>query len=472
MMPLRDHLRREVASLYSFVDSIAQACASAPKSSAYPEPSIRFFDYIAGIAAATQKHVTGFEAHADDSDEDFEESRAELQTIRAAWRELHRFVRPSTNADTLNQPTALIAALIDRLRLLKGFEQSNFVIFHSDTFDYLQVNPRSTGETLDQLARIVDAQRFDRNVGLIGIPNSQGNRLFMNCLIAHEIGEYVFAKRDVEPALAITSKSAIAKHLGAEFEKLTASQQSGVTQTIVQWAKEVFCDLFAVRFIGPCYSFAYIELFDLPNLLDKNGHKIIDEIYRQPQIRFYRSYPSHPFRIKVQVEALKAEGWWDFIKDLDCRSCAVLQALLELDISRFVSVEPTGGESRAPFVSALLDIMPDIRRQVGDATDGLDSGLHEYSQLWKPIAEYVSRGVVPSTLIVKVESGDYVQVHPTSLTLVNAACRCYLVGVDDLMSGITDQDTASPERRAFWMKRIQEWTAKALEDIALMRSTT
>ncbi len=472
MSPLRDHLRREVASLYSFVESISHACDPAPQSSAYPESSSKFFEYIVHLADCTKKRISDFEAHAEDPDDDFQEARAELQTIRAAWRELHRFIKPSVEADTLNQPTAMAAALVDRLRKLKGFEDSDFVLFHTDTFDYLQINPGATGDALDQLARIVDANRFGANLGLIGLPNSQGGALFMNCLLAHEIGEYVYAKRGVEKILGARAAAALLAYLGEEFAKLDRTQQSRLTQTVVMWGKELFCDLFAVRFVGPCYSFAYIELFDLPNLLDKSSTRIVDEIDKQPQIRFYRSHPSHPFRVKAQIEMLKSEGWWDFIKDLDCRSCAVLRALLDLKPERFIEVEEAGPDPRVPLLKALNDLMSDIRKEVVHATDGIDPGLHEYRELWLPITEYLRSGVVPSTLVLESDKEEHSGVHPTATTLLNAAYRFYLVGVEDLMLGINAQDPALPERRAFWMKKIENWTAKALEDIALLRDST
>jgi hypothetical protein len=468
--PLRDQLQREVASLYAFVETVSRACAPPPQAVSYSESSSKFFDYISHLAECTKKHIADFESHAEDDAEEFVEARTELWTLRAAWRELHQFIKPSVDADTLNQPTAMVAALVSRLNELKGFESTDFTIFHTDSFDYSQVNPSATEDAVTQLARIVDAEGFPANLGLIGIPNSQGKALFLNCLLAHEIGEYAYAKRGIEAGLASDAAAALEKHIGKEFATSPLTAQSLMTKTVLQWAKEIFCDLFAVRLIGPSYSFAYIELFDLMNLLNKDGNLIVGD-NTKPPIQSYRAHPSHPFRVKAQAELLKGEGWWDLIKDLDSRQCAVLRALLELNLDSFIEAEEAVGGDRVPFVKALVDVIPQVKTQVGNVTNGIDPRLHEYSMLWKPIAEYLSNGIVPSTLNVTDSAGILQEVHATPITLLNASYRFYLEGVETLMSRIKGQNLSSAQDRTAWMKRIENWTTKALEDVALLRSS-
>lgn len=469
MRPLRDQLQREVASLYAFVQNVSRACTPPPQAVSYSESSSKFFEYISHLADRTKQHILDFDSHADDDAEGFVEARTELLTLRAAWRELHQFIKPSADADTLNQPTAMVAALVDRLHELQGFESTDFTIFHTDSFYYAQVNPSAMEVVVAPLARIVDADPFPPNLGLIGIPNSQGNALFLNCLLAHEIGEYAYAKRGIEARLAADAAAALETHLGERFSAQPLILQSRMTKTVLHYAKEIFCDLFAVRLIGPCYSFAYIELFDLPNLLNKDGTLNVSDNARPP-ILSYHAYPSHPFRVKVQSDLLEAEGWWDAIKDMDSRHCAVLRVLLDLDMQKFVEAEEAAGGDRVPFVKALIDVMPRAKEQVGEITNGIDPRLYEYGLLWKPIAEYLRNGIVPSTLNIPNAAGTLEEVHATPITLLNAAYRFYLEGVEELMSRIKDQAPSSAQDRAAWMKRIERWTTKALEDVALFGS--
>jgi len=467
---LRVQLQREVASLYAFVEAISRACSPPPQAVSFSESSSKFFDYISHIADQTKIHLQNFENHADDDAEDFVEARTELLTLRATWRELHQFIKPSADADTLNQPTALIAALVNRLRELKGFESTDFTIFHTDSFDYAQANPSAIESAVTQLARIVDARPFDRNLALIGIPNSQGNALFLNCLLAHEVGEYAYAKRGVEASFAAEVTVALEIHMKDEFKSAPSIKRSHLTKVVLQWAKEIFCDLFAVRLVGPCYSYAYVELFDLLNLLSKDNALIVDAKLN-PSILMYHFYPSHPFRVRAQVELLREEGWWDRIKDMDSRQSALMRGLLELKSDAFVEAENEAGGESTKLIEALFDLMPVVRQEVVKSTEGIDPHLHEYNLLYEVIAEYLKHGVVPSTLSLKDSDSSLQQVHASPITLLNASYRFYLEGVEELMNRIQGQNLASAENRAAWMRKIENWTTKALEDVALLQAS-
>jgi hypothetical protein len=115
--------------------------------------------------------------------------------------------------------------------------------------------------------------------------------------------------------------------------------------------------------------------------------------------------------------------------------------------------------------------MPQVREMVGTVTNGIDPQLSEFKILSKPIAEYLSQGIVPSTMNVEDQDGVVQQVRATPITLLNASYRFYLEGVEELMSKIEAQDLSSAQARAAWMRRIENWTSKALEDVALLRSS-
>lgn len=249
MRLLRDQLQREVASLYAFVETVSSACTSPSQAVSYSESSSKFFDYIGHLAARTKAHIADFDRHAEDNTEEFVEARTELWTLRAAWRELHQFIKPSADADTLNQPTAMVAALVNRLHELKGFESTDFTIFHTDSFDYAQVNPSAT-EAVAILARIVDAHQFPADLGLIGIPNSQGSALFLNCLLAHEIGEYAYAKRGIESRLAVDAAAALVEGLMSRIkdqDQSSAHHRTAWMRRIENWTTKALEDVALLR---------------------------------------------------------------------------------------------------------------------------------------------------------------------------------------------------------------------------------
>ena len=167
MLPLRNQLVREVSALYGFVDSVTASCTRIPQSVAYTESSARFFQYIEQLTAATKRHLDGFplEKMETAAEDEFHEIRDELFTIRRVWKRLHQFIKPATDSDTLNQPTALISAMLERTRKLPELQDADFAIFLTDTFDYLQVNPTWIRGAARDLAFIVTAKEFPSGLG-------------------------------------------------------------------------------------------------------------------------------------------------------------------------------------------------------------------------------------------------------------------------------------------------------------------
>jgi hypothetical protein len=355
--------------------------------------------------------------------------------------------------------------MVERLRQMPGFEGTNFTIFHTAEFNYLQVSPSWIRGTVDRLAGIVGADSFPEELGLIGIPYSQGSALFLNCLLAHEIGEYVFDLRKLYAVLRPEIEIALEHQLGEEFAKKESPERSLLVGVVAKWAKELFCDLLAVRLIGPCYTLAYVELFDVVRLLDKGGTLPPSKL--SGHLPFYRDHPSHTFRLKHQAALLKALDWWNAIVTIDSRYLILLQNLLALSENDTEFVEASG--EQGPYVRALLEILPELRTHLGAVTGNLESGVHEFSLLCEPVCNYLENGIVPSTMNVDPGTGTLEPVHPSVVTLLNAAFRFYLERIEQLMARLKDQDPNSLERRVWWINRVQAWTAKALEDVRLLR---
>ncbi len=466
MLSLRNQLVREASALYGFVESLSAQCSRVPQSVAFTESSARFFQHIDQLAAATKRHLAAFPTDSVETatEDEFHQTRDELLTIRRAWQELHQFIKPAVDADTLNQPSALISAMRNRTKELPGLQDADFAIFHTDSFDYLQVNPTSIREAARELAFIVGAQEFPEGLGLIGIPSTQGSSLFLNCLVAHEIGEYVYAEKSLDNHLQPEAEVALEIVLGEEYRKKNKTDRSSLVDTVLRWGKELFCDLFAVYLVGPCYTFAYVELFDLPNLLDRGGTVATNKA--RPPIRFYPFHPSHPFRVKYQADLLKRLDWWPHLRNIDSRSVRVLDSLMALNDNDFIATEEPG---RKLLVQAFFKIIPEISGHLGKIIGTLDPGVHEFGQLRKHVADYLQEGIVPSTIRIEIGGGQSEQAIPSSVALLNCFTCFYLENIEKLMSRVEDQDPNSAEKRVYWIRKLESWTSKALEDIALLR---
>jgi hypothetical protein len=353
---IREEVAREISALYGFIQSVSAACLQPPRSAAYTDFSERFFEYILRLSERSLEYLSSYPVEVEGTDEDFQDSRRELSIIRRAWRELHRFIKPAVDADTLNQPTALVEAMLSRLEQIPGFEGTEFAIFHTDEFNYFQVSPVLMARAVDGLAAIVGAQDLLKPA-LIGIPSSQGASLFLNCLVAHEIGHHAFGKKSVRPWLVAEIETALAQVIGDKYSKGNLPDRSTTIDLLAQWAEELFCDLFAVYLVGPCYSFAYVELYDVSSILDRHGAMANGEM--RP---FYPLYPSDLFRVRQQALLLKSLDWWKHVAPIESRCSRTLEALLRLSDQDFVDAEK---EERKPIVEVFLRIVPEVSAQIG-----------------------------------------------------------------------------------------------------------
>ena len=131
-------------------------------------------------------------------------------------------------------------------------------VLHTEWLNYLQVVASRIRSTADDIATLVGARSFPPDLGLIGIPYSQSESVFLNCLIAHEIGHFIFGELQLKKSLGVKTREIIdSVFADVSVSVLPDRQQLRQIPTIcADWTEELFCDLFAVRLIGPCYSYA------------------------------------------------------------------------------------------------------------------------------------------------------------------------------------------------------------------------
>jgi hypothetical protein len=229
------------------------------------------------------------------------------------------------------------------------------------------------------------------------------------------------------------------------------------------WAEEIFCDLFGIMLIGPCYTYAFIEAYDLSVVLDSSG-AILDEMVPH-LLQFYDTYPSFIFRLQQQSVLLRGLPWWDRIDQNPSRSSSLLKAMQGIPMETHVE----GNRAQGANIRVLEAILPDIRQAIGIAFDRVDDGFAEFYQLNPTVQNYLANGVVPSTLNVRTGKGpEEVTTMPVSpLVLLNSGMEFYLTHIDKLMRSIPEEDEKLFDRRLHWIRRIEEWIAKAIEDMSL-----
>jgi hypothetical protein len=96
----------------------------------------------------------------------------------------------------------------------------------------------------------------------------------------------------------------------------------------------------------------------------------------------------------------------------------------------------------------------------------LDPGVYEFNQLYKDICAYFGEGIVPSTIVVDQQGSTPLATRPGGMALLNSFACFYLGDLEKIMMRV-GQNSKSPEQRVYWIRKLEGWTSKALEDIAL-----
>jgi hypothetical protein len=158
----------------------------------YNKASYEFFLYVRELVGSTITYLEGLPKRAHRF-KDIEYSiRQKLRVLRHSWGRIHRYIRPSLDADTLHIPLPLLNAFNDMVQQIQGCEGFRFALFHTTEHNYLMPTNEEVGKIVGYVAACVGGRPFPPSLGLVGIPYSQASGLFLNCLIPHEMG-----KRDV-----------------------------------------------------------------------------------------------------------------------------------------------------------------------------------------------------------------------------------------------------------------------------------
>ena len=205
---------------------------------------------------------------------------------------------------------------------------------------------------------------------------------------------------------------------------------------MADWSEELFCDLFAIQLVGPCYSYAFIEIFDLSNHLNSEGS--LDLEATSLPLQFSSSHPSYLYRVRKQAERLKILKWWEHVYKSKSASQNLLEQSEKLSLDRF-SFSPFEQELQHCFVEALEKIIADITEAVEGSLPGLDTGVEEYARLNERVKDYFLEGVIPSTI---QDPASHKAEFPDAVTVLNAAYQLYLDNLPELIAKIKGQRSA------------------------------
>ena len=308
------------------------------------------------------------------------------------------------------------------------------------------------------LSATIPAARFPRNLGFVELPYSQGPSFFNNLVIYHEIGHFVYEElSNADPPVAALDGLAsemikcLQRNVKPDFNTLDRNTQVYAITVLQNWVQEVFCDLFAIRLIGPAFTFASVELFGLLGLMGNTT-----------QVKFSDSHPAQACRFSEHLRQLQADGWWDLVKDIPAEQPQLVSTIANRPSAEYQLDLDGGLDADCGLIPAFLDLLPTVRDSVRGLTGAARGKADEFRCFRDHIEKCLAHGIVPSAPI----DSDNVTV-PDPIAVINAAFCFYLSALPKLMGNLENQDPKDLGHRSKWTRRLEMWTMKAIEDFQI-----
>jgi hypothetical protein len=447
-------LLNDAGSLSRFVRYLSDFCHERRASHRYIRSSEEFFGYIDHLAGETQAFLQGVVDQPETSALGLRSQRLKLATVKRLWTLLHGLIKPVADAHTLRVPSPLLGLLERQLRTVRDFSDCRVVTLLSPDLNYFQYRTGLLSHLATELQSFLpNARPFPGGLAFVAIPYSQGHCLFTNVLLYHEVGHFVFATLESARRLLPDVNQALASVvLPAPFESLEEPAKKWLRGHLLAWSEETYCDLFALSLIGPAYSLASMELFNLLALLDKPDSLCW----------FSKEHPAEAYRFAEQLRYLQATGWWEASGEPRTEHHARIEALASKPEGSYTYPEvfaPLGD----PLIQAFLRLRQRVRELVEETCGGLSPRVEAFTKYGPTIQKYLLYATVPSTLTIGGESH-----HPDPVAIVNASLLFSLASLTALRQRKRGYQPGNVADHGYVAGRVELWAMKAIEDCALL----
>ena len=458
-----DAVRQDAARLHRFIEPLIRMCSDLRED--YPvfaDSSISFFSYISQLGLATQAYLESFPAYYEKSADErsANSKRQSLFTLKVSWETLHNYVRPALDADSLHLPMSLVTAFTDIVNSVQDWHSYQFVLFHTSEANYLQIPSAMARKAADEIADKVQLRGFDPTLGLVGIPYSQSESFYLNSLLPHEFAHFIYqeySSGDIEDEIESTLNQII-----GDPSHLTPEDLAWCLRELRSWVEETFCDLLAICMVGPSFSLALIQLTGATALVGMPDGEPSDSY------AFRDAYPADAARLHFHHQVLVQLGWWDVIQDWKSTSirtidkCTVWSELINIE-----GYVPEGVTRAGVTDDHLLECYQSVCRWMVSYCSGFFPNVSdlvtEYRSLSPVVSDYLSRAIVPSTIIIDGE-----QVYPSPVILLNSGFHFLLEKLPELIRNIHGENSLSVETQSRIGSRLELWILKAIEDNRLL----
>jgi hypothetical protein len=427
----QESLIHEAAALFRLVESVDKFVAENQSTYTYTDATEAFLSRVRMLATKTKQQISDIVQRHVKTPEETRQQYSDLIIEKDRWRILHTYVKPASDAHTLVLPVALTNLAARHLGLVKVGGVAKLVPLLTQQLMYFH-----------NVTSLKDLEDFV----FVELPYSQGPTFFTNLTIYHELGHYAYdrmsnAQSANQPfaqlahAMEVSFDSTLGKRLA------TSEKRDWAKRVLHSWALEIFCDLFAGRFLGPAFTFALIDVLSLLGLMQ-------DGI----EIAFDEEHPAPAFRIREQVKQLKRDKWWDCVAGLDSEHIRLCERLVARPLADYEYA--LSQEAISVFVETLDEIVPHIYQLIDAITPDPTRVAQDFGSRRLDIEDCLLHGVVPSHLWnqATVES-------PTPESIINAAYSFYLTAMPNLMDKLSDEEPSHLKKRSDLTGKLEGWGA-------------
>jgi hypothetical protein len=443
-------LLHDAAVLHRFADFLEEYCKEQERSQRYVDASGDFFKYTETLAREIKLQLSHDVQRASRFPPAIAASRTgilrrKMLILKDYLRLLHTLVKPAADAHTLSIPAPLINLACDQLHQIEGMSDSRIVVLLTPQLMYFQRPHTYVKQNAGRMKNFIPQAKFPTRLGFIELPYSQGTSFFTNLAIYHEIGHFVYEElstlRPKNPHIA--RLESVKDQALAKFPLQEDPQVRKLAAKITEsWTQEIFCDLFALRLVGPAFSFALVEILSMLGSLSQEATITFDEEHPAPACRFAE-----------HVKLLREDSWWDAIAYIEPEQKKLLEKLAKIPSTDYKVYSDGPRRLMGAFVHS---IVPAIEKLVRQVTPKAAPAARRFRDSRKTVEDCLRVGVVPHANKSPA---------PDPVSIINSAFCFYLTSFPAVVTKFEGTEAENDvEIRSKWTKKLEDWTMKAIED--------
>lgn len=487
-MDLARRVEREGVCLLRLCADLRRFIETGRSTRTYLDETDAFLDYISECLDKLEGFTKGIVEGG--VEEPLIESRLrDFGHIKIVLSWLYSLSKEAIDADTLSIPFSLVTFLNYLARQLQDPADVDLVVMGSSELNYFKFNLKPQRDLSEHLATSVipDYPRLSARIGILKFPYCASNEVLVNSDLFHELGHYIYETTALENTffdqiedrlVQFVVDNAIAETV-EDITLLWPKLSIYVRSLLLNWADEIFADIFAIGTLGPAFHLGLLEIEQVVPLLSSADladiavlGETVSSMHQMIRLTFCRTHPAVDFRFKIHAQWLHDCGWDLVLSNRAPEVFAELERCKQLEASRFTIVceSPLSDNSDLEgalhkwMIETFMEMVPSIEDAVRHKIANMAKPIEDFERCDRGVTACLEHAVVPSTIITERQE----RLHPTPTTLLNSGFFFYFGGMTKLFERVKSSDEPTKKRMQY-ETRLNHWLGKAIDDWQIIR---